>query len=337
MLHSLPCALPGVLHFLACLLPIASTRYGIGLYCDVSCSKRVGAMRRWYGIGASTSQRTPPKARPLSTRPASKSSSSKASTKAPRPSRRSMTRSHVARQLRWTDSADCDGEVVQAKRPTPQPATLHPNAPAENQILGRQGRTPTKTPAEAVNFGIVEESADKVQGSGREQGSHITHTAEQTKSLPANPSALWGAAATSHSRFGMQAAQPRQPDLVAPLAVLPVLDGRHEIHGAASKPGPSNLFPVAASNLPPVSAVTLSGSTQPSGKGVCSDVNETGGLVGDHLELYYYSCGWTAVDVIAYRPGSDEHRVRRRMDRREHWANLRHCRVRFAAGEDEVE
>lgn len=291
-------------------------------------------MRRWHGMGASTTQRAPPKARPLSTRPNSKSSSSKASTRAPRPLRRSTTRSHVARQLRWTDSAACDGDAVQAMQPAPQPATLHPGAPAESQKLEREGRTPTKTPAAAVNAEIVERSVEKVQGSGRVRVSQVTHTAEQTKSLPANPSALWGTAATSHARFGMHAVQARRPGPVAPQ--LPVLDGRHEIRGTASKPGPSNPFPVEWT-LPSVSAVTLSESTQPSGKGVCSDVNETGGLVGERVELYYFSCGWTAVDVIAYRPDSDEHRVRRCMDRREHWANLRCCRVRFAAGEDEIE
>lgn len=89
--------------------------------------------------------------------------------------------------------------------------------------------------------------------------------------------------------------------------------------------------------MPSVSAVTLSASQRPSGKGVCSDANETEGLVGEQLELYYYSCGWTAVDVIAYRAASDEHRVCRCSDRREHWANLRYCRVRFSAGEEEIE
>lgn len=312
-------------------------QYGVGLYCDVSCSKRVGAMRRWYGMGASTTQRAPPRARPLSKRPASKSSSSKASTKAPRLPRRSMTRSHVARQLQWTDSAECDGDVVEATHLTPQPATLHPNVSAERQKLERQEKVPSKTAAAAVNMEVVERSIRMVHAPDRAEVSKVIHTAEQTQPLPADPSALRGTAALSHARFGIHAARLRQPSVVAPQVVLPVLDGRHEIYGTTSNPGPSNPFPAEEWNLPSVSAVTLSESTQPSGKSIRSDVNETGGLVGELLELYYFSCGWTAVDVIAYRPDSDEHRVRRRTDRREHWANLRYCRVRFAAGEDEIE
>lgn len=313
-------------------------RYGVGLYCDVSCSKRVGAMRRWYGMGASSVKRTPHKARALTTRPTSKSASFKSSTtNASRPPRRSMTRSHVARQLQWTDSADGDGNGARGLRPVPQPSMLHHRTHSGNQELDRQGRTSTKTPAAAVNTGIVERGVEKVQGSERAQVSQVTHTSDQTKSSPNNPSAQLGTAATSHVRFELQAAQLRQPGLVAPQVVLPTLDGRHKTHGTASKPGPSKPYPVEESNVASVSAVTLSASPRPSGMGASADARETEGLVGEQLELYYYSCGWTAVDVIAYRPDSDEHRVRRCTDRREHWASLRYCRVRFSAGEDEIE
>lgn len=295
-------------------------------------------MRRWYGMGASSIKRTPPKARALTTRPTSKSASFKSSTnKAPRPPRRSMTRSHVARQLQWTDGADCDGDAARGLRPVPQPATLHHRTPAGNQELDRQGRTPSKTPAAAVYTGNVDRGFEKVPGSGRVQVSHVTHTTEQTESSPNNPSALLGAAAANHVRFELQEAQLRQPGLVAPQAALPTLDGHHKMCGTASKPGPSKPYPVEESNVASVSALTLSASPRPSGTGVCSDANGTDGLIGEQLELYYYSCGWTAVDVIAYRPDSDEHRVRRCTDRREHWANLRYCRVRFSAGGDEIE
>lgn len=298
----------------------------------MSCSKRVGAMRRWYGMGASTTKCTPPKARHLSTRPASKSSSSKASAKAPRSPRRSVTRSRVARQLQWTDSADSDGEATRAMRPKPQPAMLHPQKAAGDQELKRPGRVLSKMPVSAVTAEKLERSIEKVQGSGRGQPSRVTHTAQQNQSLPANSSELWETAATSHARIGKHSAPPRQTGSV----VLPEHDGRREVHGTVNKLGPSNSFPGEESNLPSVSAVTLSVLTQPSGEGIYSDANNAG-LVGERVELYYYSCGWTAVDIIAYRPDSDEHRVRRCTDRREHWANLRHCRVRFGAGEDEVE
>lgn len=364
--------------------PSSHHRYGIGLYCDVSCAKRVGAMRRWHGVGAADVRHTPTKGRSPKTPPSPKPPASKASSRTTSLPRRLVTRSRVARQLQWTISLVSDDAASELVRPKTQPAKLRRRNRVQSPLQTSLTKPMSTTPA-TMTFreADLKQQDEEVQELARD-ASRVTPAAVRTRTPPPNPVPTpRGTAAASHTRHSAQAKGPQssaRPKAGHPYQpqYLSVGDGSHstpekplrhpkqaasEAHasrpwqrqqaasqggfaafgsrqdsqGMASKPGPESVSPKEKTSLPSASAVTVPAQPQPPGTGGCNDTTEGGGLVGECLELYYYSCGWTVVDIIAYRPDSDEHRVRRHTDRREHWADLRYCRVRFSAEEGEIE
>lgn len=367
--------------------------YGVGLYCDVSCSKRVGAMRRWHGTataakpaqtGGSVAKNPPPP----------KPTLSKVSAKATYPLRRPVsTRSRAARKVQWADSSASSGSGgASAARPQARPATLRRRtraAPEEPQSPGRLAVAALGAAAGTVR------KARRLMSTGREQVLHgldptdvlvsampaapikgtagaATPTAEKTRQSPPRgaarsgtgrgfehrqhprptyPHDFWSAQSdgmrsrTTQPDGGTHAEQYRPRGSASGSVPLPPSDDGHMDQRVASRPGPESTY-LQEPSLPPNSTMTLSASPRAgSNAGTAmamttdaggADAKGTGGLVGESLELFYYSRGWTTVDVVAFRPESDEHRVRRRTDGREHWADLRHCRVRFS-GEEEIE
>jgi len=367
--------------------------YGVGLYCDVSCSKRVGAMRRWHGTA--TAAKPAQTGGSVAKNPAPpKPTLSKVSAKATYPLRRPVsTRSRAARKVQWADSSASSGSGgAAAARPQARPAPLRRRTRAAPEQPPSPGRLAVAALGAAA--GTVRK-ARRLMSTGREQVLHgldptdvlvaampatpskaaagaATPTAERTRQSP--PS---GAARSSTGRGFEHLQHPRQTyphdfrsapsdgmrsrttrpagdphaeqyrprGSASASAPLPTSDDGHMDRWAASRPGPASAY-LHEPSLPPTSTMTLSASP-PAGSnaGTASataadaggtDAKGTGGLVGESLELFYYSRGWTTVDIVAFRPELDEHRVRRRTDGREHWADLRYCRVRFS-GEDEIE